>query len=68
MGTKNAKAKVVVLPEKIHGYIGNAKDHYKCRHNILAYTLHRISVDKKEMTYEQVMKVAQGIYFGYKIK
>lgn len=62
----------VKIPKKIANYIENAKTHYKCKHNILAYTLHSISFgngnvnDKsKELPLKKVEIITKAVYNGY---
>lgn len=60
--------KHVTIPKKMACYIENAKSHYHCRHNILAYALHAYSVDKKELSKEQALIMVEAVYEGYNTK
>lgn len=61
----NAK---VTIPRKMGEYIEHGRDHYKTRHNILAYALHRYSVNEKELSEKNVLLLVDAVYNGYNIK
>lgn len=65
---------IVEIPKKIGLFIENGKHYYKNKQNVLAYTLHMMSMGKhinnpkSELTYKQVKKVTDAVYFGYTTK
>lgn len=59
---------IVTIPVKLGEYIEHGRDHYKTNHNVLAYALHRYSVNEKELSKERVLLLVDAVYNGYNTK